>query len=166
MPFDLRGSIGELEIPGGAAELAGPLTAKGVATSIGDGVYVEANVRGSVRLTCSRCLSPFQKALDLSCEAKFVEKSDAAPAAEEEEVEVFALHGKLCDLDEMVRHEIVLCLPMKPLCSERCKGLCPVCGKNLNEGDCGCPKPDEPPSAFGRKLQEAVVERSRKDGRT
>ncbi len=165
LPFDLKGKVGELDAEGGTAEIVGPLTVRGVATSLGDGIYVEANVRGSVSLLCSRCLAPFEKPIDLSVEGRFEENAEAGADEEEEEVEVFPLEGTSCDLDEMIRHEIVLSLPMKPLCSEECKGLCPVCGKNLNEGDCDCGKPKDQPSAFGRKLLEALEERGKKDGR-
>ena len=44
------------------------------------------------------------------------------------------------ELDEVVISDIILHYPQKSLCSEDCKGLCPVCGKNRNEGDCGCEK--------------------------
>ena len=44
------------------------------------------------------------------------------------------------DLDPLITEDIFLDLPSKLLCSEDCKGLCPVCGKNRNEGDCGCEK--------------------------
>ncbi len=165
LPFDLVGRPGELNAAGGAVEVSGPLTARGVATSLGDAVYVEANVRGSVNLVCSRCLSPFERPIDLSCEGKFVKRPGAPESEEQDEVEVFALEGAFCDLDEMIRHEIALNVPMKPLCSEECKGFCPVCGKNLNEGNCDCPKPQDQPSVFGRRLLEALEERGKKDGR-
>jgi uncharacterized protein len=164
LPFDLKGRLGETDLPGGPVEVPGPLTARGVATSLGDAVYIEANVRGSMELTCSRCLMPFERPIDLSCEGKFV-KDASVESREEDEVEVFPLEGTYCDLDEMIRHEIVLGIPMKPLCSEGCKGFCPVCGKNLNEGDCGCLKPQDEPNPFGRKLLEALEERGKKDGR-
>jgi len=165
LPFDMKGVAGELDFRGGAARLSGPLTVRGVATSLGDGVYLEANVRGSIELTCSRCLSQFERFVDLSCEGKFVPNAGQPEPEGENEVEVFPLEGTCCDLDEMIRHEIVLGIPMKPLCRDECKGLCPACGKNLNEGDCDCPKPQGQPSLFGRKLLEAMEERGKKDGR-
>jgi uncharacterized protein len=54
---------------------------------------------------------------------------------------------EIIDLTEGIREEIILNLPLKNLCSEDCLGLCPRCGKNLNEGPCGCPQA-EPPSTF------------------
>mgnify|MGYP005843201669 CR=1 FL=1 len=165
MSFDVTGVVEDLDVPGGATPSSGPFSVKGVATSIGSGVYVEANATGSVKLICSRCLSPFDLKMDLSCEAKFVPEAQAAAEARDEDVEVFALSDSRCDLDEMLRHEIVLNVPMKPLCREDCKGICPVCGKNLNEGDCDCPKDGAQPTLFGRKLLDALEERGNKRGR-
>jgi uncharacterized protein len=166
LPFDAKGMISGLTVDGGVAEVREPLTVRGVTTSLGNGVYVEANVRGSVELQCSRCLSTFERPIDLSCEGKFTGDVLDKEPEDEDEVEVFPLEGTYCDLDEMIRHEIVLSLPMKPLCREDCKGLCPTCGKNLNEGVCDCASPEEPSSRFGRKLLEAVDERGKKDGRS
>ncbi len=167
LPFDVKGTVGDIARPDGDGELS-VLTVRGVATSLGQsGVYIEANVRGSVTLTCSRCLTSFQRPIDLSCEAKFtgdvLENRDEAD--DDDDVEVFPLEGTFCDLDEMIRHEIVLSLPMKPLCSEECKGLCPICGTNLNDGTCDCAIHDSPTTAFGHKLLEALEERGKKDGR-
>jgi uncharacterized protein len=46
--------------------------------------------------------------------------------------------GKVIDLDPVVREQLLLSIPAYPVCRESCKGLCPVCGANLNDGDCGC----------------------------
>jgi uncharacterized protein len=54
---------------------------------------------------------------------------------------------EIIDLTEGIREEIILNLPLKNLCSEECKGLCPRCGKDLNEGPCGCGS-DQPSGAF------------------
>jgi len=167
LPFDIKGTLPDLTFDGGAAEVAGPLTVRGVATSLGDGVYVEANARGTVRLTCSRCLQSFEMPIDLSCEGRFTAGAVQEKDGEDDEdyVETFPLDGMFCDLGEMLRHEIVLSLPMKPLCDEACKGLCPECGTNLNERSCDCASSEAVTTAFGRKLLEALEERGKKDGR-
>ncbi|MDP2943511.1 MAG: DUF177 domain-containing protein [Candidatus Omnitrophota bacterium] len=85
-----------------------------------DEVYARITTKGKLEITCARCLSPdridFKKDFDLSYDVK----------------------GKTSlDLTDDIRQEIVLECPLKPLCRQDCKGLCPVCGKNLNEGSCG-----------------------------
>lgn len=160
--FEVRGELGEVDSEGGL-RADGPFVARGVATSIGDGVYVEAHANGNVTMLCSRCLTRFSKAVNVSCEGKFVENPQVR---EDDEVGVYPLEGEFCDLAEMVRQEIVLNRPMKPLCTPSCKGLCQVCGQNLNERDCGCVKTEASVTAFGRKLLEAVDERGKRDGRS
>ena len=76
----------------------------------------------ALRTICSRCLNEieidFQKSLKLNYQ---VSKSE-----------------QVVDLNPEIREEIIVDYPLKPLCSQNCKGLCPKCGKNLNEGDCYC----------------------------
>ncbi|MBP3627306.1 MAG: DUF177 domain-containing protein [Clostridia bacterium] len=75
-----------------------------------------------------------------------VVEKDLAPSIEGEENERIVLVPDMkLDLEQLVFTEVVTSLPMKHLCDENCKGLCPKCGKNLNEGDCGCPKKEIDP---------------------
>ncbi len=156
--------VGEICSSDPEVKLLDPVALKGVATCLGKDVHVEAQAKGAVELICSRCLSAFAHNFEVCCEGIFVD--EFIPEKSESEVETFPLEGTFCDLDEMIGHEILLSLPMKPLCSQNCKGLCPTCGENLNEGPCSCPGQEESPTAFGRKLLEALKERSKKDGRT
>ena len=64
-----------------------------------------------------------------------------APSIEGEESDsILPVPDMKLDLDELVYSEVVVSVPMKHLCKEDCKGICEKCGKNLNEGECGCPK--------------------------
>lgn len=80
----------------------------------------------------------------------------------ETDMGVYPLEGDRADISRAIIAEVTLSLPMKPLCRPDCKGICPVCGKNLNEGDCSCRPEEEGPSFFGQKLLEAL----RPDGET
>ena len=86
-------------------------------------VLIQGQLQGQTRLTCSRCLEEFDQTLSVPFEL-------VAPLNE----------GEL-DLSGEVTQAVVLALPMKPLCRDRCKGLCPRCGQNLNNASCGC-KPE------------------------
>ena len=66
---------------------------------------------------------------------KFIVRKD-----EEDFDDYIVVEGETLDLDELVYSDIVLLTPPKYVCSEDCKGLCPTCGKNLNEGECACDK--------------------------
>ena len=60
------------------------------------------------------------------------------PAADEEDEETYPLRGELLDLQPLIRDALLLELPLAPLCSEDCQGLCPTCGADLNDGPCDC----------------------------
>ncbi|KXL51792.1 hypothetical protein CLNEO_28590 [Anaerotignum neopropionicum] len=91
----------------------------------------EAKGKTEVNLRCDRCLAPVRKELCFEIKERF-----AHTGRGNEETETFS--GDQIDLTDFVKRSIISSLPMKILCSEDCKGLCPVCGKNLNEGECGC----------------------------
>jgi uncharacterized protein len=63
----------------------------------------------------------------------------------EDDLDTAFYRDGVIDLRELVREQIYLLLPMKPLCKEACAGLCPVCGTNLNTGSCDCPREWEDP---------------------
>lgn len=144
--------------------LSVPISVQGVATSTGDGVYVQANASGVVRLTCSRCLREYDQKFQFSCEGKFQKVFVASVSSDEnDDVEVFALQGTFCVLDDMIRHELILNLPMKPLCSPECEG---VTGYDTSEHAIEEEELGEEPTLFGKKLLDAVEERSKEHGST
>jgi uncharacterized protein len=95
-----------------------------------EGVEVTGRISGRLRLRCSRCLAdydePFRQAVD---EIFYLE----APPEEEG----YRVTGDTIDLEPLVRDVVVLAIPAAPLHSDSCRGLCPVCGADLNVVDCG-----------------------------
>ncbi|MCF6466412.1 YceD family protein [Clostridium sp. Cult2] len=85
---------------------------------------------------CGRCLEPFVKEEKTVLSGKLVEKTDKIGLDDEDEI-IYYKDEKL-DLAEYIISSIILSLPMKPLCHEECKGLCPKCGANHNKEDCQC----------------------------
>lgn len=161
IPVNLTDHLGPY---GEEVGISDPVTAKGVATSLGKDVHVEVHAQGSVQLVCSRCLAQFPSPFAVDCEGKFVDRP--GDYGEEVEVEIFPLEGNTCSLDEMIVHEVLLGLPMKPLCREDCQGISPVCEQNLSEKTSDFHEDDKNVSPFGLKLIKALEERSKKDGRT
>ena len=110
--------------------------------------FVEAagSLRTSVRLSCSRCLGDYSQLLDVAFRATYTNAiEDSDPLKEETDIELtseaidlFQFHGREIDLTEAIQEQVLLSLPLKPLCREDCKGLCPRCGEDLNKGECGC----------------------------
>ena len=89
-----------------------------------------------VELKCDRCLREVTKEFTLQFSAQAV-SPDVADEQEQDEERGF-LEGYQLNVDSLISNEIITCWPMKILCKEDCKGLCSVCGKDLNEGKCDC----------------------------
>lgn len=99
-------------------------------------------VHAELELSCSRCLEPFRLPVDASFDQRYLplghSAGDAEVEVEEDDLETSYYRDEQIDLDELLREQFYLALPMKPLCAEGCKGLCPQCGTNLNTGTCDC----------------------------
>ncbi|HYG59677.1 MAG TPA: DUF177 domain-containing protein [Symbiobacteriaceae bacterium] len=135
-------AIESVEAVGETISFDRPLEGQAEIWNVGDRLLVRAEVSGEATLHCSRCLTPFSYPLDVSFEEEFMEGAPGDQVDDEEvEVEqrtVTYYSGDEIDLSEPLRENALLELPMKPLCSKKCKGLCPTCGTNLNEGACTC----------------------------
>ena len=115
--------------------LAGDLEVQGQATNLGeDGVRVDVRVEATLRRECARCLRDVQLPVEAEAEETFHENGEA-PLITEETI----------DLEPVIREAVVLAEPMRVLCAPDCRGLCPRCGKDLNEGPCGCTDDDQDP---------------------
>jgi uncharacterized protein len=100
------------------------------------------NVTTELEVPCSRCLEPYRFRVDVAFDQRYLPQADAAAQEEnevaEEDLETSFYRDEQIDLNELMREQFYLALPMKPLCREDCKGLCPQCGTNLNTGTCEC----------------------------
>jgi uncharacterized protein len=143
-------------------------------TKSGDEIFAGGLLSGTIRLQCSRCLENFDFLVEAPVEAPFfpadipgartAAAGHAKKAADQDEDEIPADEGDVnyysgdaLNLYNVMRDQVFLALPLKPLCKEDCKGLCPKCGKDLNEGPCGCKeqKPD-PRLAVLKKLKDKL----------
>lgn len=107
-----------------------------------DHIRILGSVKGNLRLFCDRCLQPVERTLDEKIDTVLIDEK-YAPTEEENELEEEDLNyeffeGEAIDVDQFIAEQIFLTLPVKVLCSPSCRGLCPVCGANLNYRDCGC----------------------------
>ncbi len=112
-------------------------------------ILVKCALNTEVELTCNRCLTKFRQPLKIKFEEEFlptIDILDGAPLPSPEESIAFTIDEQhTLDLTEAVRQYSLLNIPMKALCKKDCAGLCPTCGKNLNEGKCRCPKDKNDP---------------------
>ncbi len=100
------------------------------------------HVQAVLELPCSRCLDPFTTPVDAAFDLRYQPHTENTGEGEREIEEddlttAFYEHDEI-DLGQLMREQFYLSLPMKPLCGEACRGLCPSCGTNLNRGACGC----------------------------
>lgn len=114
-----------------------------------DAFRVTGRATTRLELDCGRCLEPFEVPVDAKFELRYIPAAENT-GEEEREIEeddlttAFYREGAL-DVIEMLREQFTLATPMKPLCAEACRGLCPECGANLNRTECGCtPKWEDP----------------------
>jgi uncharacterized protein len=114
-------------------------------------VHVRGRLDASVEIECARCLARYVVPLGQELDLFYLPRAAGEPQAQEEEVElgdrdvvVGYYEADRLDLGEVVREQILLGLPLKPLCRPDCQGLCPRCGKDRNASPCGCAPEEEP----------------------
>ena len=96
----------------------------------------------TLELSCARCLEPVTQELKRTFDLLYRPQGadagiDEAPVAEAEaEISYYSGDGLL--LEDLLREQVLLAVPLKAVCREECRGLCPHCGKNLNYEQCGC----------------------------
>jgi len=128
-----------------------PLLAQVKIKKSGQSVWINGKVETTLRVQCVRCLkefsSPISTAFDLTLHPVKEAPSDEEVELGSEEMESSFFEGGEIHLSEIACEQIFLELPYQPLCQEGCKGLCPICGSDLNLSSCECVK-EEFPSGF------------------
>jgi len=107
-----------------------------------DSVRITGPVKSTVTLTCSRCLEEFTCSFDTHLDIELAPKGLLPHSTEVElradDLDIYYYEGDEIDLDPLIYDEVLLNLPIRPLCREDCGGLCPTCGKNRNIESCSC----------------------------
>jgi uncharacterized protein len=104
-------------------------------------VRIRAHVKVEMEADCDRCLEPATFPIDENFVLMYRPMADSAAEEAEldaDESEVGFYEGDGLELSDVLREYVLLGLPMQRLCSEACKGICPDCGQNLNQGQCPC----------------------------
>lgn len=139
-------------------KVIGPLNGRVRMRRINQGLLVDGWVDLTLELSCSRCLKEFEQRLHVTFEEVFYPTVDVItgihlPPFDEEEIFPIDEHH-LVDLTEAIRQNVLLAIPMVPLCREDCPGLCPQCGHDLSLGPCECkPEVDTRLSVLRKLLQ-------------
>jgi uncharacterized protein len=117
----------------------------------------------ALELQCARCLEPVPH--DVNRQFELLYRPLGADAGRDElsvtdaEAEIGYYRGEGILLEDVLREQVLLALPLRTLCQENCKGLCPQCGKNLNQEQCSCTVPAEDPRWAALKDIRSRLER-------
>ena len=126
------------ELAGRTVELPDGLSYDIALTNTGDGILAAGTVRGEATTACDRCLGPatFEIASEVAC--YYLKEEPEEEVDDEEDFGLINLEDGTIDLSEAIQSSLIMDIPFVILCADDCKGLCPSCGANLNDGDCGC----------------------------
>lgn len=118
--------------------LSEPLRAELRAQPVGEGILVRGRIRTGLQMECRRCLEPVRTEIDDTVDLLF----ESLDESEEDDLsgEVYPIppRGTELDLGPALREQLVLRVPSYVVCDEACRGLCPHCGTDLNQGTCDC----------------------------
>ena len=130
--FDLSEEIGTSEIGSREYEFNTPLSVSGSLLYTGEDFVARGGISVGYIAECDRCTKELLNTLEFDFTEEFSKTED------EGHPDRYLFSQNEIDLMPMVMDNISLMMPMKHLCDAACKGMCPICGGNLNENDCGC----------------------------
>lgn len=150
LEFDQDYQPGEIEF-GSEFRQMGPLHSEGRAELVVEhrghhqdveDIRLVGNVRTQLEFSCARCLNPVEhpveKSFDLIYRPQGVDRRADEVSISEAETEIGYYQGEGLLLEDALREQVLLATPVRALCREDCKGLCPQCGRNLNQEQCSC----------------------------
>ncbi|MDF2502761.1 MULTISPECIES: YceD family protein [Clostridium] len=120
-------------------EVLEPIKVKATLVKTEDMLSLYGMINGEIQLSCSRCLENFSYKLQLELQEELTNNP------ENKDDELIFINNDTLDLTEIIENNIIMSLPIQRLCKKDCKGLCQVCGVNLNKGNCNCESPDIDP---------------------
>lgn len=141
IPFD---EAVELDVLRDDLVVTAPVKLHGHFTGIGESVAVIGSAEVQGKAQCARCLHSFDISFTSPLQETFVRKGNLQEHADEEEgVDFFTYEGEAVDMAPAAASSLYLDMPMRFVCKGGCKGLCPVCGIDLNEQTCSCGENDD-----------------------
>jgi len=116
-------------------------------TNCGSGLLLEGKIKTALIIPCSRCLEPFIHEVEVLLRLEYrnldrITRASDFEAEAKSADDIYYYHEEDAEIDihRGVIEALLINFPMKPICSEKCQGLCPICGKNLNQERCDCKK--------------------------
>ena len=133
-------------------------------------------VKTELELACSRCLEPYRMPIDREFDLRYLpatatehgsddDHEDEGEEVEDDDVAMTFYRDEQIDLNELLREQFYLALPMKPLCRDDCQGICPQCGTNRNTAPCDChPQWEDPRMASLKTLLRPTMQSPHRGG--
>ena len=134
--FDDKAQLSDLNFSGGDYRFSKPLSVKGSVSNTGGALSLKAEVSGVMTTQCARCMKDIDVPIEFSISETLMRDDDGETISDDEDVIIF--EGNTVEIDEIVENNFITNLSPRYLCREDCKGLCPKCGKDLNDGICDC----------------------------
>lgn len=131
-PFSVEGNIDEIKLYGNVFNLANPIEVDGTIMYTGANFFVRGSLSVDYTTECGRCFKEVKENVECDFNEEYAIEED------ENHPDRYTFVGNTIDITKMVIDNICLNLPLKHQCTEDCKGLCPICGTNLNDQDCDC----------------------------
>jgi len=133
LSFEGNLDFSDRDIPGGVRPFKSPVSVWGEVKNIAGTIMLNMNISADLSCECDRCLKPFTRRMELSFEADLVTEIH-----DETCDDLILIEENKLDIEALAYEHILLEIPAKHLCSLECKGLCPVCGTDLNMNTCNC----------------------------
>jgi len=155
-------AISEHLAPSEGVSTKGPVVGEIIAENTGSLLLLRGQLRAVLVLSCVRCLEEAEQPVEIGVEEEFASEhtSSDVETIDRDEPEASAISDYVLDVSELVRQQVMVAVPMGFVCSPDCRGLCPSCGQNLNQGPCECrlQSTDNRWAKLGELLDEAAGE--------
>ena len=142
LDVEIKRPFADFFVPSDGIAAVGDMEADMHVSQAGDVLYLSGSSSGTVKLECGRCLKEFEFPLKTELNVTFMPVTDENMDEELIDVDSYLYEDDKLEVATMIRDNMVFAIPLKQLCKEDCKGLCPKCGIDRNESKCSCPEKD------------------------
>lgn len=143
LAFQISARREDFDIDQPECSLAREVEVQGTLSGADRDVYLDGKIQTGLTVSCSRCLEPSLLEVESRVTARYIPrpaepKGSPEHELQEGEIDVEYYDENRINIFQAVHDQILLAVPLVGLCREDCRGLCPSCGSNLNQGTCGC----------------------------
>lgn len=150
LPFSYKLDLSNLDFYG-YCPICEPVKVKGAVRNRAGMLELKATISSNLHLCCDSCGKPFERVVTVPVQRLLATELENE---EDDDDDIVLLTGTELDLDKIMTDEFIFAMDTKHLCSEDCKGRCPLCGADLNEGPCQCKLAADPRFAVLAQLLE------------